>query len=138
MNTHESNHKFLTQLPRELENSVKCKFNKDCTLDDIANTFQDVRKRKKIWKYSLYKIKGFREKRTQRVDNKPREQAEVSKKKESCHDCCSTDHYADSFPKKKKISAIKEVPVEKFKQKNLTLTLWVIPSGKNLMMTKTQ
>ncbi|MBW0511725.1 hypothetical protein O181_051440 [Austropuccinia psidii MF-1] len=39
------NHKLLTQLPGELENAVKCRCNQNCTLDDIASTLQDMRKR---------------------------------------------------------------------------------------------
>ncbi|MBW0494178.1 hypothetical protein O181_033893 [Austropuccinia psidii MF-1] len=46
--------------------------------------------------------------------DKPRERvAEVDKKKNSCHNCGSTDHYANTFPKaKKKVYAIEKVPEE--------------------------
>ncbi|MBW0587639.1 hypothetical protein O181_127354 [Austropuccinia psidii MF-1] len=46
--------------------------------------------------------------------NKTRERvAEVTKKKNSCHNCGSTDHYDNNFPKaKKKVYAIEEVPEE--------------------------
>ncbi|MBW0567222.1 hypothetical protein O181_106937 [Austropuccinia psidii MF-1] len=44
------NHKLLTQMPEKLENAVKCRCNQICTLDDIANTLQDVRKRSNIGK----------------------------------------------------------------------------------------
>ncbi|MBW0481024.1 hypothetical protein O181_020739 [Austropuccinia psidii MF-1] len=45
---------------------------------------------------------------------KPRERvAEVEKKKNSCHNCGSTDHYANNSPKaKKKVYAIEKVPEE--------------------------
>ncbi|MBW0569880.1 hypothetical protein O181_109595 [Austropuccinia psidii MF-1] len=46
------NHKLLTQLPGELEHAVKCRCNQNCTLDEIANTLQDIRKRTKIGKLS--------------------------------------------------------------------------------------
>ncbi|MBW0582471.1 hypothetical protein O181_122186 [Austropuccinia psidii MF-1] len=37
--------------------------------------------------------------------------AEVTKKKNTCHNCGSKDHYANSFPKaKKKVYAIEQVP----------------------------
>ncbi|MBW0464196.1 hypothetical protein O181_003911 [Austropuccinia psidii MF-1] len=48
MNTQMRNHKLLTQIPGELEHAVKCKCKHDCTLDDIANNLQDVRKRTNI------------------------------------------------------------------------------------------
>ncbi|MBW0582588.1 hypothetical protein O181_122303 [Austropuccinia psidii MF-1] len=85
------NHKLLTQLPGELEHAAKCRCNQSCTLDDRANTLQDIRKR-----------------------NKPKKRvAEVAKKKNSCHNCGSTDHYANNCPKaKKKVNAIEKVPEE--------------------------
>ncbi|MBW0489303.1 hypothetical protein O181_029018 [Austropuccinia psidii MF-1] len=75
-----------------------------------------MRKRTNIGKYSPYKSSGFKEKQPFRVEfkNNPREQgAEVTKKKNSCHNCCSTDHYANNCPKaKKKLYAIEKVPEE--------------------------
>ncbi|MBW0560777.1 hypothetical protein O181_100492 [Austropuccinia psidii MF-1] len=46
--------------------------------------------------------------------DKPRERvAEVAKRKNSCHNCGSTDHYANNCPKeKKKVYAIEKVPEE--------------------------
>ncbi|MBW0583856.1 hypothetical protein O181_123571 [Austropuccinia psidii MF-1] len=88
------NHKLLTQLTGELEHAVKFRCNQSCTLDDIANTLQDIRKRANIGKFTPYKSK-------------------VAKKRNSCHNCISKDHYANNCPKaKKKVYAIEKVPEE--------------------------
>ncbi|MBW0514504.1 hypothetical protein O181_054219 [Austropuccinia psidii MF-1] len=50
MNIQMRNPKLLTQIPGELENAVKCRYNQNCTLYDIANTLQDVRKEPNIGK----------------------------------------------------------------------------------------
>ncbi|MBW0533862.1 hypothetical protein O181_073577 [Austropuccinia psidii MF-1] len=85
--------------------------------DDIANTLQDVRKQTNIGKYSPYKSNGFKEKQPFRVEfkEKPSERvAEVAKKKISCHNCGSKDHYSKNCPKgKKKVYAIEKFPAEK-------------------------
>ncbi|MBW0515205.1 hypothetical protein O181_054920 [Austropuccinia psidii MF-1] len=103
-------------MPGELEHAVKCRCNQNCTLDDIANNLQDVRKRTNIGKYTQYKSSGFKEKQPFRVEfkDKPRNRvAEVTKKKNSCHNCGSTDHYSNNCPKeKKKVYAIEKVPEE--------------------------
>ncbi|MBW0481352.1 hypothetical protein O181_021067 [Austropuccinia psidii MF-1] len=52
MNIQMRNHKILTQLPGELEHAVKCRCNQNCTLDDISNTLQDIRKRTNIGKFT--------------------------------------------------------------------------------------
>ncbi|MBW0482574.1 hypothetical protein O181_022289 [Austropuccinia psidii MF-1] len=110
------NHKLLTQLPGELEHAVKCRCNQNCTLDDIANTLQDIRKRRNIGKFTPYKSSGFKEKQPFRVDfkDKPKGRvAEVAKKKNSCHNCGSTDHYSNNCLKAKKtVYAIEKVPEE--------------------------
>ncbi|MBW0487898.1 hypothetical protein O181_027613 [Austropuccinia psidii MF-1] len=84
--------------------------------DDISNTSQDVRKRTNIGKYTPYKRSSFKEKQPFRVEikEKPRERlAEVEKKKNSCHNCGSTDHYSNNCPtEKKKAYAIEKVPEE--------------------------
>ncbi|MBW0590233.1 hypothetical protein O181_129948 [Austropuccinia psidii MF-1] len=142
MNIQMRNHRPLTQMPGELYHAVKCRCNHNCTLDEIANTLKDVRKRASIGKYTPYKSISLREKQPFRVEfkEKPGERvAEVAKKKNSCHNCGSTDHYANNCPKKKKTS----MPLRKSQRKNpqqrtLTQTLWLIPSEKNMMMTKTQ
>ncbi|MBW0587845.1 hypothetical protein O181_127560, partial [Austropuccinia psidii MF-1] len=116
MNIQMGNHKLLTQLPGELEHAVKCRWNQNCTLDDIAHTLQDIRKRTNIGKFTPYKSSGFKEKQPFRVEfkDKPKERvAEVAKKRNSCHNCGSTDHYANNCPKaKKKVYAIEKVPEE--------------------------
>ncbi|MBW0557751.1 hypothetical protein O181_097466 [Austropuccinia psidii MF-1] len=104
------NHKVLTQLPGELEQAVKCRCNQNCTLDDIANTLQDISKRTNIGQFTPYKSSGFKEKQPFRVDfkDKPKERvAEVEKKGNYCHNCGSKDHYANNCSKeKKKVYAI--------------------------------
>ncbi|MBW0590290.1 hypothetical protein O181_130005 [Austropuccinia psidii MF-1] len=118
MNIQMRNHKLLTQLPGELEHAVKFRCNQNCTLDDIANTLQDIRKRTNIGKFTPYKRSGFKEKQPFRVEfkDKPKERvAEVAKKRNSCHNCGSTDHYANNCPNsKKKVYAIEKVPEEEF------------------------
>ncbi|MBW0529315.1 hypothetical protein O181_069030 [Austropuccinia psidii MF-1] len=116
MNIQMRNPKLLTQLPGELEHAVKCRFNQNFTLDDIANTLQDIRKRNNIGKFTPYKSSGFKEKQYFRVEfkDKPKKRvAEVAKKRNSCHNCGSTDHYANNCPKaKKKVYALEKLPEE--------------------------
>ncbi|MBW0465437.1 hypothetical protein O181_005152 [Austropuccinia psidii MF-1] len=116
MNIQMRNHKILIQIPGELEYAVKCRFNPNCTLYDIANTLQDISKGANIGKYSPYKSSGFKEKQSFRVEfkDKPRERVEeVAKNKNSCHNCGSTDHYSNNCPKaKKQFYAIEKVPEE--------------------------
>ncbi|MBW0493568.1 hypothetical protein O181_033283 [Austropuccinia psidii MF-1] len=99
-----------------IEHAVKFRCNQSCTLDKIENTLKDVRKRTNIGKYFPYRSSGFREKQPLRVElkDKPRERvAEVTKKKNFCHNCGSTDHYPNNCTKeKKKVYAIEKVPEE--------------------------
>ncbi|MBW0472956.1 hypothetical protein O181_012671 [Austropuccinia psidii MF-1] len=103
-------------MPGELEHAVKSRFNQCCSLEDIANTLKNLRKRTNIGKYSPYKSSGFRENKPFRVEfrDKPIEiVAEVTKKKSSCHNCGSTDHSANTCTKaKKKVYSIEQVPEE--------------------------
>ncbi|MBW0571240.1 hypothetical protein O181_110955 [Austropuccinia psidii MF-1] len=103
-------------MPGELEHAVKCRCNHNFTLDEIANTLQDIRKRTNIGKYTPYKSSGFKEKQLFRVEfkDKPRSRvAEVAKKNNSCHNCGSKDHFANNCSKgKKKVYAIEKVPEE--------------------------
>ncbi|MBW0469272.1 hypothetical protein O181_008987 [Austropuccinia psidii MF-1] len=116
MNIQMRNQKLLTQMPGELEHAVKCRCKQNCTLDEIASTLQDVRKRTNIEKYTPYKSSGFKEKQPFRGEfkDKPRERvAEATKKKNSCHNCGLTDHYANNFPKaKKRVYSIENVAEE--------------------------
>ncbi|MBW0499302.1 hypothetical protein O181_039017 [Austropuccinia psidii MF-1] len=105
MNIQMRNHKLLTQMPGEIEHAVKCRWNRNCTLDDIANTLQEVRKRTNTAKFTPYRSRRFKEKQLFRVEfkDKPKERvAEVEKEKTSCHNCGSTHHYANNCPKAKK------------------------------------
>ncbi|MBW0542676.1 hypothetical protein O181_082391 [Austropuccinia psidii MF-1] len=83
-------------MPGELEHALKCRCNHNCTLDDISNTLQDP-----------FRVE-FKDKPIERVE-------EVSKKKNSFHNCGSTDHYANNCPKeKKRVYAIEKVPEEEY------------------------
>ncbi|MBW0495085.1 hypothetical protein O181_034800 [Austropuccinia psidii MF-1] len=116
------NKKSLKKLPGELEHEVKCRCNQSCTLDDIANTLKDVRKRKNIGKYFPYKDNSFREKNPFKADNKdkPREKvAEMTKKKNACQNCGSTDSYGNNCPNaKKKVYAIEQVLEEEIQEED--------------------
>ncbi|MBW0487269.1 hypothetical protein O181_026984 [Austropuccinia psidii MF-1] len=117
LNIQMRNQKLLTEIPGELKHEVKCRFNQCFTLYDIANTLQDVRKRTNIGENSQFRSSSFKEKQNFRVDfkDKPKEKmAEVANKNNSCHNCGSTDHYANNFTKeKKKVYAIYKVLEEK-------------------------
>ncbi|MBW0470717.1 hypothetical protein O181_010432 [Austropuccinia psidii MF-1] len=142
MNIPMRNHKLLKQMPGELEHAVKCRCNHNCTLHDIENTLQDVRKRTNIGKYSPYKSSGFKEKQPFRVGfkDKPKEiVAEVTKKKNSCHNCGSTDHYTNNCPKsKKKVYAIEKVPEEESPTEDSDSDSMGDAIRKQLMKSKTQ
>ncbi|MBW0501820.1 hypothetical protein O181_041535 [Austropuccinia psidii MF-1] len=99
MNMQMRNHKILTKIPEELEHAVNCRCNQNFTLDDIANTLQDREKN----------FPGGAQRQTQRKVE------DVAKKKNSCHNCGSTDHYSNNFPKAKmKVYAIEKVLEEEF------------------------
>ncbi|MBW0536463.1 hypothetical protein O181_076178 [Austropuccinia psidii MF-1] len=116
MNIQMRNHKLLTQVPGELEHAVKFICNQSCTLDDIENTLQVLRKTKNIGRYFQFRNSGFKEKQPFRVEfkDKPKEKmADVTKKKNTCRNFGSTDHYSNICPKaKKKVYAIEKVPEE--------------------------
>ncbi|MBW0559081.1 hypothetical protein O181_098796 [Austropuccinia psidii MF-1] len=106
----------------ELEHAVKCICNQNCTLNEISNTLREVRQRTNIGKFTPYRRSSFKEKQPFRVEfkDKPKERvAEVENKKNSCHNCGSTDHYANNCPKaKKKVYAIEKVPEEESPTEN--------------------
>ncbi|MBW0573873.1 hypothetical protein O181_113588 [Austropuccinia psidii MF-1] len=112
-------------MPGELEHAVNCRLSHNCTLDKIANTLQDLRKRNNIGKFTPYRTSSFTEKSPSRVvfKEKPKESVvELTKKKNSCHNFSSTDHYANNCPKaKKKVYAIEKVPEEESQKRTLTL-----------------
>ncbi|MBW0524796.1 hypothetical protein O181_064511 [Austropuccinia psidii MF-1] len=82
-------------MPGELEHAVRSRYNQNCTIDDIANTLED-----------------FKDQPKERV-------AEVTKNKNSCHNCGSTGHYANNCPKaKKKVYSIEKVPEEESATEN--------------------
>ncbi|MBW0519422.1 hypothetical protein O181_059137 [Austropuccinia psidii MF-1] len=90
MNIQMRNKKLVTHMPGELENTVKCRCNQNFTLDEIANTLRDE----------------FKDKPSGRVE-------EVAKKKDSCHNCGSTNHYSKNCPKAKRtVYAIEKFPEE--------------------------
>ncbi|MBW0505703.1 hypothetical protein O181_045418 [Austropuccinia psidii MF-1] len=99
MNNQMRNHKLLTKPPGVLDHAVKCRGNQSCTLDDIANTLQDV-----IGKYSQFRRSFYQEKQPFRVDikDKPKEKmAEVTKNKNTCHNCGLAEHHSNNCPKAK-------------------------------------
>ncbi|MBW0489903.1 hypothetical protein O181_029618 [Austropuccinia psidii MF-1] len=116
MNIQMRNQKLLTQITGELEKKVKCRCNQSCTLDDIANTLEDLWKRTNMGKYSQFKSSTFKDKQSFRVSSKDKpkgKNAELTKNKNTCHNCGSTDHYANNCPKaKKKVYSIEQVPQE--------------------------
>ncbi|MBW0526773.1 hypothetical protein O181_066488 [Austropuccinia psidii MF-1] len=103
-------------MPGELEQEVKCRLNQNFTLDEISNTLQHVRKGTNKGEFTPNRSSSFKKKQSFRVEfkDKPKERvAEVAKKKNSCHNCSSTEHYASNCPKaKKKVYAIDKVPEE--------------------------
>ncbi|MBW0471893.1 hypothetical protein O181_011608 [Austropuccinia psidii MF-1] len=113
MNIQMRNHKLLTQMPGELEHAVKCRYTQSCTLDEIANTLQDVRKITNILKYLQLKISSFKEKQPFRVDfkDKPKERvAEVTKKKNSCHNFPEEESPTEDSESDSMGDAIREQP----------------------------
>ncbi|MBW0493089.1 hypothetical protein O181_032804 [Austropuccinia psidii MF-1] len=140
MNTQMRNHKLLTQMPGELEHAVKCRFNHNCTLDDIANTLQDVRKRTNIGKITPYRSSNFKQPFKVEFKEKPNERvAELAKKKNSCHNCGSTDHYPTTVQsQRKKYMQLRKSLRRNPQQRSLTQTLWEMPSENNRMKRRTQ
>ncbi|MBW0522894.1 hypothetical protein O181_062609 [Austropuccinia psidii MF-1] len=73
-------------------------------------------KKTNIGNFTPYRSSSFKEKQHFRVEfkDKPKERvAEVTKKKNSCQNFGSTDHYSNNCPKEKKnVNAIEKVPEE--------------------------
>ncbi|MBW0582850.1 hypothetical protein O181_122565 [Austropuccinia psidii MF-1] len=101
-----------------------------------------IRKRTNIGIFTAYKSSSFKEKKPFRVEfkDKPKQRvAEVAKKRNSCHNCGSTDHYANNCPKaKKKVYAIEKVPQEESPTEDSESDSMGHPSENHLMMTMTQ
>ncbi|MBW0497274.1 hypothetical protein O181_036989 [Austropuccinia psidii MF-1] len=118
INIHIRNQKLLTQMPGEPEHAIKFRLNQIFTLADISYTLQDIKNRTNIGKDSQYKRNSFKKKQPFRVDfkYKPKERvAEVTNRKDSCHNCGSTGHYANYCPKaKKKDYSIEKVTEEEY------------------------
>ncbi|MBW0534612.1 hypothetical protein O181_074327 [Austropuccinia psidii MF-1] len=110
------NHKLLTKVSGELEHAIKCRCNQSFTRDDMANNLEDVRKTTNIGKYSLCKSIFFKEKQPFRVEIKDKPKlkvTEVTKKRTTCHNCGTTDHYSNNCPKAKRNAyTIEQVPEE--------------------------
>ncbi|MBW0467621.1 hypothetical protein O181_007336 [Austropuccinia psidii MF-1] len=142
MNTQMRNHKLLTQIPGELEHAVKCRCNQNCTLDDIANTLQYVRKRTNIGKFTPYRSSSFKEKQPFRVEFKAQPKArvaEVAKNKNSRHNCGATDHYSNNCPKaKREVYVIEKVPEEETPTADSDSDSIAMLSENNLMKRNTQ
>ncbi|MBW0511552.1 hypothetical protein O181_051267 [Austropuccinia psidii MF-1] len=141
MNIQMRYHKLLTQLPRESEHAVKFRCNQNCTLDDIANTLQEIRKRTNIGKYSPYKSSCFKDKQPLWVEfkDKPKERvSEVTKKKIIVKIVVQQTTMPTTVQKQRK----KSIPLRKSQRRNppqriLNQTLCEMQSENNLMNNKT-
>ncbi|MBW0570666.1 hypothetical protein O181_110381 [Austropuccinia psidii MF-1] len=104
---------ILTQLPGDLENTVKCTYIKISIIDDIENVIQDFRKKTSIGISSPYRSHDSRGKQNLLMEQeiKPTNGSEAPKRIKTFHHCGSPDHYANDFPKGKKFS-IEEESVE--------------------------
>ncbi|MBW0471685.1 hypothetical protein O181_011400 [Austropuccinia psidii MF-1] len=136
------NHKLLPQIPRELENAVKFGCNQNCTLDDISNTLQDIRKRTNIGRYYPYKSSSFKDKLPFRMEfkGKPKERVEeVTKKKILGTTVIQQNTIQTTVQRKRKTS----MPLKQSQRRNppwsiLNQNLWEMQSEKNLIRSKTQ
>ncbi|MBW0572429.1 hypothetical protein O181_112144 [Austropuccinia psidii MF-1] len=136
------NHKPVTQLPGELEDALKCRCNQNCTLDDIANTLQDIRKRTNIGKFTPYKSSGFREKQSFRVDLKtnPKKGWQKWQRREIL---VTIVVQQTTMPKTDQRQRKKSMQLRKSQGRNpqqriLNQNPWVMPSEDHVMMSKTQ
>ncbi|MBW0526583.1 hypothetical protein O181_066298 [Austropuccinia psidii MF-1] len=136
------NHKLLTQIPGDLEHAAKCRYNKICTLDDIENTLQDVMKRTNIGKYSESRRSSFKQKQPFRVDfkDKPKEKMEeVTRRTIIVTIVVKQITIPITFQsQRRKSKLLRKSQRRNPQQKILNKTEWVMPSEKNLMITKTQ
>ncbi|MBW0584730.1 hypothetical protein O181_124445 [Austropuccinia psidii MF-1] len=87
MNIQMRNHKLLTQVPGELELAVKSRCNKECTLDDISNTLQEVRSKTSIGGYDTHSTGDNWENTI--LETKEADDPEELGKPGICHNCGS-------------------------------------------------
>ncbi|MBW0565768.1 hypothetical protein O181_105483 [Austropuccinia psidii MF-1] len=100
------NHKLLTKLPGDLDNEFKCRFSKELTLDEISNTFQEVRMKTSTGRYYTHSTGDNRENPTPVAQETHDSESEITTGFKSCE---STNQYAESTPKdRKEIFARKE------------------------------
>ncbi|MBW0495435.1 hypothetical protein O181_035150 [Austropuccinia psidii MF-1] len=100
------NHKLLNKLPGDLEHAVKCRFSKESTLDEIANTLQEVRIRTSIGRYNNNIIGDNRENPTLEAKETHDSESEITT---GFYNCESPNHYAENSPKdREEILARKE------------------------------
>ncbi|MBW0541830.1 hypothetical protein O181_081545 [Austropuccinia psidii MF-1] len=142
MNIQMRNHKLLTQLPGELEHAVKCRCNLNCTLEDISNMLQDIRKRTNIGKFTPYKSSGFKEKQPFRVEFKGNPKKGWKKLKRRgilVTIVVQQTTMPTAFQRQiKKSMPLRNPQRSNPQQRILNQNPWVIPSENHLMMTKTQ
>ncbi|MBW0560679.1 hypothetical protein O181_100394 [Austropuccinia psidii MF-1] len=100
------NHKLLTKLPGDLDNEFKCRLSKELTLDEISNTFQEVRMRTSTGRYYTHSTGDNRENSTPVAQKTHESDSEISTGFKSCE---STNQYAERTPKhREEIFARKE------------------------------
>ncbi|MBW0543227.1 hypothetical protein O181_082942 [Austropuccinia psidii MF-1] len=90
------NHKLLTQLPGDLENSVKCRCIKESTLEEISTPFQEVRIRTSIGRYNTHITGDNRQNPTLEAKETHYSEYVITT---GFHNCESPNSYADNFPK---------------------------------------
>ncbi|MBW0517696.1 hypothetical protein O181_057411 [Austropuccinia psidii MF-1] len=85
MNLQMRNHKLLTQVPGELEHAVKSRCNKECTLDYISNSLQEVRSKTSIGRDDTHSTGDNWE--NTNLETKEAHDPEESGKPGICHNC---------------------------------------------------
>ncbi|MBW0504793.1 hypothetical protein O181_044508 [Austropuccinia psidii MF-1] len=90
------NHKLLIKLPRDLAHAVKCRCFKESTLDQISTTLQEVRIRTSIGRCNTHTTGDNRENPTLEAKETHYSESEITT---GFHNCESTNHYAENFPK---------------------------------------
>ncbi|MBW0488361.1 hypothetical protein O181_028076 [Austropuccinia psidii MF-1] len=91
-----SNHNLLTTLPEDLDHTVKCRFSKESTFDEISNILQEVRIRTSIGRYNTHITGDKRENPTLEAKETHDSESEITT---GFNNCRLPNHYAESFPK---------------------------------------